>query len=826
MAKEYSVKVCKELKGRFYRLALHRPMRVSRYDAGDELSYEVTGVESADKAKIQLVIEDFVGGGYAGQVYKVRLTKIENSDGDIKQLQVDKQYAMKILLPPRGFARFFRNILYRIGFQGPFQPQVNPTAARAEALWQKFIRRAAKVRFGDEKAVVDIYATFVDEKLGSCGELSEWIDGRTWRLEVDDRLDFLKQYLKGKDIDTQKLGSAEYLAKRKFMSDFTELLDDLGAYEFARQYEWSTCKSQPNCLKRLDTETEPQKGLVAVDCRAGLTLLPFLPMSPGDFKLIAKGIARGSMVQFDRGDLNKLQRFIDEHSEDFADMKDLFDELKSSEKIYRDSIIDITHNHLRLFYSGSLWHTISESTVTGWSVRNFIDGQWDTKFRENKFLYLLFLITGIIPFLGKIIRRIWARVDWRKHYAEMLSSFQYLARAVKGRIIEKAICWHRAGRVSAERAQKIAQHTSRFLLHLPFSILPSGLHRFLTDAEFFKEKLHYIFVRPVKLYFSRQLREQWLREMVEEGKKKHILTDQDAETIISQLGERYIQRYLVSVVVHFMTLPLTQIVSIIVAWIVYQHTGSELGAGGVLVLFQIIPVSPGSFARGLYAVGLAIYDRNFKEYNIAVFLSFAKYIGYLAFPIQMAYRYPALSRFMSAHWATDFVHIVPVFGERGALLEHWVFNLFYNWPLTIRRRMKKRAQLRAQLKPRYWHSILCSLALAFIFIFIDWLYLERASRLASLRAFWLPVILAPLLCGGITTLGCKGAVLWKRILTSTMVGCTAGVLYWLGSNLLIQNTQLHLGVKRFIYAAFMWAILSTIGAILAELKQPDPELLR
>jgi len=835
MSPEYSAEICKGLKERFYRLGLHRPPRISRYDAGDELNYEVTGVGNPVRAEIRVIIEDFIGGGYAGQVYKVRLTKIENSDGDIKGpepvtvqggLEVGKIYAMKILLPPTGFARLFRNTLYRIGFQGPFQPQVNPAAARAGALWQKFIRRAAKLRLGDEKAVVDIYATFVDEKLGSCGELSEWIEGRSWRLEVDDRLDFLKQYLKGKSVDTKKLGSAEYLAKRKFMSQFTELLNELGAYEFARQYEWATCKSQPNCLKRLDSEDDPAAGLVAVDFRPGLTLLPFLPMSPGDFKLIAKGISRGSVVQFDRGDLKKLQRLIDEHSEDFADMKDLFDELTSCETIYRNSIPDITHNRLRLLYSRPLWHTIFESTVTGWSVRNLIDEQREKKFRSNRPLILAFLFLGIIPFVGGIIRRIWAREEWRKHYAGMLTSFQYLCKAVKARVIEKVISWHRAGRVGAGRAQKIAGSTGRFLLHLPFSILPAGIHRFFTDASFATEKLHYIFIRPLQLYFSRGLREQWLREMVEQGKKKHILTNEDADTIFSQLNERYIQRYLTSLVVHLMTLPLTQIVSIIVAWIYYRHTGDELGAGGILVLFQIIPISPGSIARGLYAVGIAIYDRSFKNYNIAVFLSFVKYVGYLAFPIQMAYRYPALSRFMSAHWATDFVHIVPVFGERGALLEHWVFCLFYNRPLTIRRRMRKRAELRAQLKPRYWHGILCSLALASVFVFIDWLYLENHGRLASLRVWWPLVILLPLICGGLTTLGCKGALLWKRILASTMSGCAAGVLYWLGSNLLIQKTELQveLVVKRFIYAAFIWAILSTIGAILTELKLPDPEL--
>ena len=187
------------------------------------------------------------------------------------------------LIPPSGFSRLFRNLLYWIGFQGPFQLQVNPAASKAGALWQKFIRRGAKIRFGDETAVRDIYATFVDDKLGSCGQLSEWIEGRTWRLEVDDRIDLLSKWSQDKmltESEINLLGSQEYRAKRKFMSDFVDLLHDMGAHEFARQYEWSTCKSQPNVLKRHETKNNPSEGLVAVDFRAGLALLPFLPMSP------------------------------------------------------------------------------------------------------------------------------------------------------------------------------------------------------------------------------------------------------------------------------------------------------------------------------------------------------------------------------------------------------------------------------------------------------------------------------------------------------------------------------------------------------------------
>ncbi len=120
-------------------------------------------------------------------------------------------------------------------------------------------------------------------------------------------------------------------------------------------------------------------GLVAVDFRAGLALLPFLPMSPGDFKLIAKGLMRGSLVQFDRGDISKLEAFVQAHGDEFADMREMLEELKDAEQVYRDSIPDITHNHIRLLYSPKLWSTMLASAVTGWRVRNLVDERHERK---------------------------------------------------------------------------------------------------------------------------------------------------------------------------------------------------------------------------------------------------------------------------------------------------------------------------------------------------------------------------------------------------------------------------------------------------------------
>ena len=832
MMTEYSIEICKKLEGRYRDAELHRPMRVGQYDDGQELIYDVREIAGANEAKVRVVVEKFVGGGFAGQVYRVRVVAIETHGGSIEGIEVGGVYAMKILIPPSKFSLLFRNAIYWIGFQGPFQLQVNPMAARAGALWQKFIRRGAKIRFGDEKTVVDIHATFVDHVMGSCGELSEWVDGRTWRLEVDDRLDFLKQWRKGKEVEIARLGSPEYRTKYEFMHEFVKMLHDMGGHEFARQYEWSTCKSQPNCLKRKETDNDPSEGLVAVDFRAGLALLPFLPMSPGDFRLIVNGLGRGSLVQFDRGNISKLEHFIEEHNEDFADMYGMLDELKASERVYRDSVPDITHNHIRLLYNRRLWSTMLDSAVTGWKVQNIVDDKGARKLGGSNILRVLFALIGLIPLLGVPVQRVFGQTDWRKHYQKMLTSWDYLRRAFRGRATEKTIIWHRAGRIDGDGAIRVAESGWCFMEHLTLSILPVGLHRLLTDWEYAKERLHYLFVRPIRLYFNSELREQWLRDMVTEGQQKNILSDEDADIIISQVSEPFIQKYLKSLAVHICTLPVTQIVSVLVA-LIYVAMHPEMpraqawGIGlGIIALFQVVPISPGSLVRGFYVLYLVIREKNFKDYNIAVFLGFFKYIGYLAFPIQMAYRYPVLARFMAGHWANESVHIIPVFGESGALLEHWVFCLFYNWPLTIRRRIQKRVKLRTSMEKRYWHIGLCAVAAAGIFGIADFAYYRSVGDLPDLKAIWWLSVLVPLVCGAVVTLGCGGATLGKRFVSAAVCGVAVAVFYTALSAMLGHSGGITAAkiVASCMWRIFVFSLFSLLGVIITELMLGDPEL--
>ena len=361
--------------------------------------------------------------------------------------------------------------------------------------------------------------------------------------------------------------------------------------------------------------------------------------------------------------------------------------------------------------------------------------------------------------------------------------------------------------------------------------LPAGIHRFLTDASYARQRLDFILLRPVRLYFNNALREQWLRDMVAEGKTNHLLTDEDAHTILSQIKEPYIQKYLKSLAVHVCTLPVTQVVSVLTA-VLYVLMHPEMprtqayGIGlGIIALFQVVPISPGSLTRGLYVLYLVIREKNFKDYNIALFLGFFKYIGYLAFPIQMTYRYPALARFMAGYWATEAVHVVPVFGERGALLEHKIFNLFYNWPLTIRRRMQARSRLRESRAPRYWHMAMGTLVGTGVFMMIDRFYAQPAGHLPGLETIWIAAVAVPALSAVTATLGAGGAPIWKRVAGAALCGAAMGFFSAAGAPLLgyVQPAHWSALVVTGAWRVFAFGLVAVVAVLVTEINLPDAE---
>ena len=830
---------------------VERPLRVLRYEPGDILEYEVRGVVPDGRARARFEVDRYVGGGYAGQVYRVRLLSLEPLEGRVEGLAPGEAYALKLFVPASGFGRRVRNLFYGAGFQAPFSLQSLAAAGRSQALWQKFIRRAARVELGAEEAVVDIHATFLDHRLGSYGEVSEWVDGRMWRLEVDDDLDARRRWRPGQP--EAGVGSPEYRAKRVFMDRLVRLIRDVGAEELARQYEWWSLKSQPNALKRTSSDPDAMAGLVAVDFRAGMALLPFLPECPADVKLIVRGLGRGRLVQFDKGDTRKLRAYVDAHAAEFADMWGALETLVREDAAYRDSLIDITFHHVRLA-GARLRRSVMAGFRESWQVRNMTDAAAASGLERSGVLSALFFLLGLVPLATPLLfvlawpgrrlglyllwalplglpflRRLWGRADLRRHYGRLVSSPGYFLHAFRARVDERLVGWVRSGRVSESRALRLSAAPGRYLLHLPLSVLPAGLHRFLTDKAVFKAGLARIFVRPFRLYFNAAEREKWLRDMVAAGERNGMLTPEEAGRITGQLGEPFIQKYLKSLAIHLLLMPTTHVVALIVAFF-YVRLHAELSwqqatlaTGVIFGLFQIIPVSPGSLARGIYTTSLILRERDFKDYSVAFGLSFFKYIGYLAFPLQMAYRYPELARFMAGHWATSAVHAVPVFGEKGAWLEHFVFDAFYNFPLTIRRRVKRRAAERQGLAPRYAHAPAFALAGTALLAGLDFGWFRVKGEVPALRSVWGAAVLAAVTVAAVVSRAAGGAGLGRRILLGTGTGALTGLLYalantWLPALYGAAPGAGGLGVK-CLWNVFLFAVAGVVGAAVAETRE-------
>jgi hypothetical protein len=690
----------RELERLYADCRLLRPLRRTAYEPGDRLEYEVTGVAPAHRGRVVAEVERFVGGGFAGQVYRVRLLEVAHEEaseeGGIAGLEVGRRYAIKILIPPSGFASLFRNLLYFAGYQCRFSAQLLPQAVRTGVLWQKVIRRAAAQRFGDPEAVCDTHATFFDAELGSHGEINEWIEGRIWAFEADDRLLSRWRFTGAPPADHN---CPEYVHKKLFMRRLVALLHEMGAGELARQYEWGTSKSQPNVLKRLAAEGAPEAGLTAVDFRAGLTLLCVLPMSPADFFLILSGLARGRLVQFDRCDTRQLRRFVDRQG-GFDDLEPALDELERQDAAYRDSQPDLTRHLVRLLHDGGLRRSLREATVTAWRSLGRLDAAHEARLRQRQAPFARLYLVSLLPLLGGRIVGLWGSAERRRHLRRCLTSAGYLARAMRGARIEALIGWNRGQRLAPQRAVELAGRPVRFWAErLVLGWLPAAWHRLAAEPSRAWRHLRASFDYALRFLRRPEFRQQVLLEQVRLGREEGMLSDAEAARIEGQINDPFIQKYLRCLAVHVCTVPVTQVVMVLagagvaIYCLVYRQLSwpESMGyAAAAAATIQLLPVSPGSIARGVFVLFLMVRERDLRNYWVAAPVSFLHVVGYLAFPLQMVTHNPALARFLAGRWARRLANLVPVFGERGALLEHAVFDLFFNLPISVARGLRER----------------------------------------------------------------------------------------------------------------------------------------
>ena len=198
-----------------------------------------------------------------------------------------------------------------------------------------------------------------------------------------------------------------------------------------------------------------------------------------------------------------------------------------------------------------------------------------------------------------------------------------------------------------------------------------------------------------RMLYRADLRRAHLLRETEDGLAQRMLTEAEAVRIRRQAQDPLVETYLKCLAVHVCMLPATNLVVLGGAWWYAATRGLTLAEGARVAalgwaIFAVAPMSPGSLLRGLFVLFVAVKRRSFKGLRLALALSFWRGVGYMAFPLQMISTFPALARFLAARWAIRAVRLIPVYGRRGALLEHRVFDLTFNLPLTLARLWKSR----------------------------------------------------------------------------------------------------------------------------------------
>jgi hypothetical protein len=120
---------------------------------------------------------------------------------------------------------------------------------------------------------------------------------------------------------------------------------------------------------------------------------------------------------------------------------------------------------------------------------------------------------------------------------------------------------------------------------------------------------------------------------------------------------------------------------------------------------------------------------------------------------------------------------------------------------------------------------LCAAAAVSILGLADYHYLLSVGRVPPLKEIWWLGGIVPLACGAMVTLGCGGAALGRRIVAATLCGIAVGLLYTAVSLILGSGSIGAAGaLTQCLWRVFVFAVVSTIGALTAELSLPDPDL--
>lgn len=646
------------------------------YLPGEAIERDVLAIDGGPLGRLRCIIGASPGSGFAGQVYQA----VVEQPGPFPPL-----VAIKVLRPRSRWKNFSREALFSLCFQSAFAPRLREEAVQAGLLWQTLLRAAAAAEFGHPDAVVRPYGYFWDADLASYAEVHAWVSGRPARCQPDE---LLLARLLG---DSQEPPATEMARMKNFMDALAGLCRRMGALGLARQYDWYTLVSQANVLVLEDGDRAGEPA--AVDCRPGLAIPFFLPVSPAHALVILDGLRRGRLAHYDEVDFNRLARYLDNHPA-LDELRPLARRLVGVDSAYRAGLPDLCHTRTRVLRDAAFRRRIFQAALRDWVRAGLIpDASADSLSARPTACLWLWLLTRL-PLVGPALVRLLANPDYRRHLRALLAQPAYRRTAVAAWQRQDLPQWTAEGRVHPDHARWLAVHPRAYAVEklLP-SAWPAALHRLVVDPLARRQAVERLLLQPLGLLFSQPARCRWLEGILQYQFERGIIPAEKAGALLGQISEPRMQGFI-------RDLGFTAGLDLIsrLAYLALGLYGLSSGNFLPLGLALLAPIPPSGPLRFLYVLGRLLGElpaillrkdpghppeRLLLARLAALLVSPWRWAGNLFPLIEISAVYTRLAFVLAEYYAARLAGVVPIYGGQGKLLEYWVFQLCFNFPLSL-----------------------------------------------------------------------------------------------------------------------------------------------
>jgi hypothetical protein len=512
------------------------------------------------------------------------------------------------------------------------------------------------------------------------------VEARPAAYQVDDRL-----FLSCRALPPG-MNPCEMQRKRQVMGWLVNLCQRIGAIGLARQYEWYTFVSQANVLTLNDSPIGEPKFIV-VDCRPGLAVPFFLPLSPAHASIILKGLRGGVLVHFDQCDLGQLDHWLAAHPGLLDGLQPLVDRLRIDNASYRDGLPDLWHRRPHFWMDKNQRSKVRLRRMSTWQRLGLLSPRSVKHLKNSELLFWTALLLDNIPLLGPWLLGGMGNSTHRRHLAALARNSSYRKRAIDARRQVDLEDWQSVGRIQAGRVNRLAGSIPRYLVEkLILGWLPAGIHRLLVDPQAQRQFIQERLVLPFDLLFREPRRRGWLCAVIEKQHARGLVSREKADELCAQAGEPRLQGFLRDLGYSLVLEIFSKLVYLALA--VY---GLSSGDFWLLALALLGPIPPSGVMRGLYGLARLGWEspriirqkdrRGLTSLCLGLAVAPWRFVGNFFAPLEMLFYYRRLSLLLVDHFISQMVHGIPVFGGEGKLLEYWAFQASFNLPLSLYRRL-------------------------------------------------------------------------------------------------------------------------------------------